>query len=30
MSKVDELKAQIEELPSDQFAEIARWLSQKD
>jgi hypothetical protein len=30
MSRVDELKAEIEKLPSDQFAEIVRWLSEKD
>lgn len=30
MSKVDELKAAIENLPNDQFAELARWLAEKD
>jgi hypothetical protein len=30
MSKIDELKAELESLPSDQFAEIFRWLSEKD
>jgi len=30
MSKMDELKAQIERLPSEEFAEIFRWLSEKD
>jgi len=30
MAKVDELKTEIERLPSEQFAELARWLSEKD
>jgi hypothetical protein len=30
MSKIDELKAEIESLPSEEFAEIFRWLSEKD
>jgi hypothetical protein len=30
MSKIDSLKAQIESLPSKEFAEIFRWLSAKD
>jgi hypothetical protein len=30
MSKIDELKAQIEMLPREEFAEIIRWLSEKD
>ena len=30
MSKIDSLKAQIESLPSEEFAEIFRWLSEKD
>lgn len=30
MSKVEELKNEIERLPKDEFAELARWLSQKD
>jgi hypothetical protein len=30
MSRIDELKAQIETLPRDEFAEIVRWLSEKD
>ncbi len=30
MSKIDELKAEIGSLPSDEFAEICRWLSEKD
>jgi hypothetical protein len=29
MSKIDELKAEIESLPSEEFAEIFRWLSEK-
>ena len=29
MSKVDELKAEIERLPSEDFAEILRWLAAK-
>jgi hypothetical protein len=29
MSKIDELKATIESLPSEEFAEIFRWLSEK-
>ncbi len=29
MSRMDELKAEIENLPTEQFAEIFRWLSQK-
>jgi len=29
-SKVDELKAQIEQLPNEQLSEIFRWLSEKD
>jgi hypothetical protein len=29
-SKVDELKAQIEKLPTEQLSEILRWLSEKD
>ena len=29
-SKIDELKAQIEELPREQLTEIFRWLSEKD
>jgi Fe-S cluster biosynthesis and repair protein YggX len=28
--KIDELKAEIESLPSEEFAEIFRWLSEKD
>ena len=30
MSRIDELKAKIESLPSEEFAEIFRWLSEKD
>lgn len=30
MSKVDELKAEIERLPEGQVAELYRWLSEKD
>jgi hypothetical protein len=30
MSKIDELKAEIERLPSQEFAELSRWLSEKD
>jgi len=30
MSKIDELKAEIMSLPSEQIAEIFRWLSEKD
>ena len=30
MSKFDELKAEIERLPKDEFAELFRWLSEKD
>ena len=30
MSRVDELKGEIERLPSDEFAELCRWLSEKD
>ncbi len=30
MSKIDELKAEIERLPSEKFAELFRWLSEKD
>jgi hypothetical protein len=29
-SKVDELKAQIEQLPNEQLSEIFRWPSEKD
>ena len=30
MSKIDSLKAEIESLPTEEFAEIFRWLSEKD
>jgi hypothetical protein len=30
MSKIDDLKAEIEKLPEQEFAEIFRWLSEKD
>jgi hypothetical protein len=30
MSKVDELKAEIEGLPEEEFTELVRWLSKKD
>lgn len=30
MSKIDELKSEIERLPSQEFAELFRWLSEKD
>jgi hypothetical protein len=30
MSRIDQLKAAIEKLPSEEFAEIFRWLSEKD
>ena len=30
MSKIDELKAEIESLPSEHIAEIFRWLAEKD
>ena len=30
MSRVDQLKAEIERLPSEEFAELFRWLSEKD
>jgi len=30
MSKIDELKAEIERLPREGVAEIFRWLSEKD
>jgi hypothetical protein len=30
MSRMDELKAEIENLPVEQVAEIFRWLSEKD
>ena len=30
MSKIDALKAEIERLPNKEFAELFRWLSEKD
>ena len=30
MSKVDELKTEIERLPREEFTELVRWLSEKD
>lgn len=30
MSKVEELKAEIERLSREEFAEVCRWLSEKD
>lgn len=30
MSKVDELKTEIERLSQEEFAELVRWLSEKD
>ena len=30
MSKIDELKADIERLPSEELAELFRWLSEKE
>jgi hypothetical protein len=30
MSKVDELKTEIERLPQEEFTELVRWLSAKD
>jgi hypothetical protein len=30
MAKIDDLKAEIERLPSEEFREIFRWLSEKD
>jgi len=30
MSKIDELKADIEGLPSEELAELFRWLSEKE
>ncbi len=30
MSKIEELKAAIEKLPNDEFAELFRWLSEAD
>lgn len=30
MSKVEKLKMEIETLPKEEFAELVRWLSEKD
>jgi len=30
MSKIDELKADIERLPGEEVAELLRWLSEKE
>ena len=30
MSKIDELKADFERLPSEELAELFRWLSEKE
>ena len=30
MSKVDELKSEIERLPTEEFTELVRWLSERD
>jgi hypothetical protein len=30
MSRIDELKADIDRLPSDEVAELFRWLSEKE
>ena len=30
MSKVDELKTEIERLPKEEFTELVKWLSEKD
>jgi hypothetical protein len=30
MSKIDELKADMERLPSEELAELFRWLSEKE
>ena len=30
MSKIDELKADIDKLPSEELAELFRWLSEKE
>jgi hypothetical protein len=30
MSKIDELKADIDRLPSEELAELFRWLSEKE
>jgi len=30
MSKVDELKTEIEQLPLEEFSKLVRWLSEKE
>ena len=30
MSKVDKIKTEIESLPTEEFSELVRWLSEKD
>jgi hypothetical protein len=30
MSKIEELKNEIERLPEEEFAELSRWLSERD
>ncbi len=30
MSKIEELKTEIERLPQEEFTELIRWLSEKD
>jgi hypothetical protein len=30
MSKIDDLKAEVERLPSEEFSEFFRWVSEKD
>ena len=30
MSKIDELKAEVEKLPSEEFSEFFQWLAEKD
>lgn len=30
MSKIDDLKAEIERLPSNEFVELFQWISEKD
>ncbi|TAN32131.1 hypothetical protein EPN28_04945 [Patescibacteria group bacterium] len=30
MSKVDELKTEIEQLPREEFSKLIRWLSEKE
>jgi hypothetical protein len=30
MSKIDDLKAEVEKLPSEEFSEFFRWMTDKD